>query len=214
MAQVVTLNAARRSETGTTACRRLRREGLIPANVYGHELEPIAVKINRNDLRGVIASGAQVVDLSIEGEMEKALIRDVQWDTFTTSVQHIDLLRVDPNERVEVEVPVHLRGTAPGVLDNGILEHQLHTLNIECPAVEIPDEINVRINQLQIGDAIHVSDLTDVPENLTILDPPDAVIVQVSEPVAELPEEEEEAAEGVAEPELIGREEQEPEEPA
>ena len=114
MADVITLEAAKRTELGTTACRRLRRQGLIPANIYGHEIDPVAVTLDANALRPVIASGAHVVDLSIDGATEKALIRDVQWDTFSTSVQHLDLLRVDATERVQVEVPIHLRGTAPG----------------------------------------------------------------------------------------------------
>ena len=102
MADVVTLNATKRTEKGTTACRRLRRGGLTPANVYGHEIDPVAVTVNSNDLRPVISSGAHVVDLSIDGQTEKALIRDVQWDTFSTYVQHLDLLRVDGTERVQV----------------------------------------------------------------------------------------------------------------
>jgi large subunit ribosomal protein L25 len=213
MSQLFTLNAARRTETGTTACRRLRRQGLIPANVYGHEIDPVSVKLSGDDLRPVISSGAHVVDLNIDGQIEKALIRDVQWDTFSTDVQHVDLLRVDPNERVHVLVPVHLKGTAPGALANGMLEHHLHSLNVECPAVEIPDEIGVRINQLQIGDAIHVSDLQDLPEHLTVLDPPDTVIVQITEAVVAAPVEVE-AVEGIAEPELIGRAAAEAEESA
>jgi large subunit ribosomal protein L25 len=210
MADVITLEAAKRTELGTTACRRLRRSGKVPANVYGHEIDPVAVTLDANALRPVITSGTHVVDLNIDGATEKALIRDVQWDTFSMDVQHLDLLRVDPNERVEVEVPIHLRGTAPGVLANGMLEQMMHTLNVECPAVEIPDEMEVRINELQIGDAIHVRDLQDVPPKLTILDEPDAVIVQVTEAVVELPEEEEEGVvEGAVEPEVIGREEEE-----
>lgn len=204
MAQLFTLNAAKRTETGTTACRRLRRRGMVPANVYGHEIDPLCVTLDGDDLRPVLSSGAHVVDLNVDGTVEKALIRDVQWDTFSTDVQHVDLLRVDPNERVHVLVPVHLKGTAPGVMANGMLEHHMHSLNVECPAVEIPDEIGVRINQLQIGDVIHVSDLHDLPEHLIVLDPPDTVIVQITEAVAAAPVEAE-VVEGAAEPELIGR---------
>ncbi len=207
MAKVVTLNAEKRTEMGTTACRRLRRQGMIPANIYGHEIDPVAVTLDGNDLRPVISSGAHVVDLSLDGQTEKALIRDVQWDTFSTAVQHIDLLRVDETERVQVNVPINLRGTAPGVLANGRLDQPMHSLSIECPAVEIPDGIDVRINQLEIGESIQVKDLQDLQEGLTVLDSPEAVIVHIIEALVEEEEEApEEAAEAAgAEPEVIGR---------
>ncbi len=204
MATIAKLAASRRTQIGTTASRRLRREGLVPANVYGHQQDPLAVAVRADDLRAVVASGAHVVDLDVEGTAEKALIREVQWDTFSTYIQHLDFLRVDPNERVQVAVPVHLKGTAAGVIAGGMLEHHLHALEIECPAIEVPDAIDIRISDLEIGGAIHVSDIPDLPANLTVLDSADSLVVQIVKPGAAV--EEEEAAEfSAAEPELIGR---------
>ena len=111
--------------------------------------------------------------------MEKTLVKDVQWDTFSTHVLHIDFVRVDPDERVRVEVPVQLRGTAPGIVAGGALEQPNHSVEVECLVVEVPDAIQVRINTLQIGDYIHVSDLTELPEGVTITTSPETVLAHI-----------------------------------
>jgi large subunit ribosomal protein L25 len=133
----------------------------------------------------------------------------LKWDALGQRIQHFDLLRVDPDERVEVEVPIVLRGTAAGTMTGGVIEQQLRSLTIECRAFEIPDAIRVRIAELQVGQAIHVSDI-ELPEGIVVQDPPESLIVQVVLPLVQ-----EEAAAGEeaapAEPELIGRK---PEEPA
>ncbi len=215
MAAITKVTAVPRSEKGTTACRRLRRQGLVPANVYGHEEEPVTVTLKLDDIRPIITSGAHVVDLDLRGNSQKALIREVQWDTFSKYLRHVDLLRVDPNQRVKVHVPVQLRGTAPGSLSGGIIEQPLHSLHVECLALEIPDFIAVKINTLDIGQAVHVRELTDLPTGLTVLDHPDGVVVHVVKPgiVEELAPTE---AVAPTEPELIGRAEKEAteEEPA
>jgi large subunit ribosomal protein L25 len=204
MATILKLSANRRKELGTTACRRLRRSGLVPGNIYGHGQEPLAISFDGELVRPVVNSGAHVVNLELDGESQTALIRDVQWDTFSTYVKHLDLVRVDANERVRLSVPVQLKGTALGALTGGIVEQPLHALHIECLAIQVPDFIPVKIGHLDIGQSVHIRELTDVPEGVTILDSPEALVVQIVKPgVAE------ESAEGVpgpAEPELIKRE--------
>jgi len=204
MAVITRISASRRSEQGSTACRRLRRQGLVPANVYGHKQEAIPLSLKEDDIRPIITSGAHVVELDLGGNLEQALIREVQWNTFSTYVHHVDLVRVDANERVRVTVPVQLRGTAPGALAGGLLEQPLHALHVECLAIQIPDFIAVRINTLDVGGEIHVRELTDLPEGVTVLDHADALIVHVvkSGAVEAAPTE---AVPGPAEPELIGR---------
>jgi large subunit ribosomal protein L25 len=205
MATIQQLAASRRSETGTTACQRLRRTGLVPGNVYGHGQDPLPISVSSEVVRPILSSGAHVVNLELDGEVQTALIREVQWDTFSTTVRHIDLVRVDANERVRLSVPVQLKGTAAGALTGGIVEQPLHALHIECSAIQVPDFITVRISHLDIGQAIHVKELTDVPEGVKVLDPSDAVIVHVVKPgVEEAPAAD--AIPGPAEPELIKRE--------
>jgi large subunit ribosomal protein L25 len=211
MAVITRIPASRRSEQGSTACRRLRQQGFVPANVYGHKQEAIPISLKEDDIRPIIASGAHVVELDLSGKLEQALIREVQWDTYSTYVRHLDFVRVDANERVKVTVPVQLRGTAPGALAGGILEQPLHALHVECLAIQIPDFIPVRIASLDIGGAVHVKELTDLPEGVKVLDHPEALIVHVVKPgiVEAAPTE---AAPGPAEPELIGRVKKEEEE--
>ncbi|MBL8850989.1 MAG: 50S ribosomal protein L25 [Planctomycetaceae bacterium] len=205
MATIQKLSANRRKELGTTACRRLRRSGLVPGNVYGHGQEPVAISFDGELIRPVVTSGAHVVNLELDGESQTALIRDVQWDTFSTYVRHLDLVRVDANERVRLSVTVQLKGTAIGTMAGGIVEQPLHALHIECPAIQIPDFISVKVGHLEIGQSVHVRELTDVPEGVAILDSPDALIVHIVKPgIVEEPSAE--AVPGPAEPELIKRE--------
>jgi large subunit ribosomal protein L25 len=205
------LSVVKRKDLGSTACRRMRREGRIPGVVYGHQVDPVAVEVTREALAPLIKAGTRVVDLDIEGTTETVMFRDVQWDVFGSTVNHVDLLRIDRNERVEVEVPVVLKGTAAGVLAGGVLDHHLHSVTLECLAVQIPDGIPVKVADLKIGDVIHVSDL-ELPPNTKVMNEPETVVVQVKEVVVS----EEAAAEGAepgpTEPEVVGRKAKETEE--
>jgi large subunit ribosomal protein L25 len=210
MAAAMKLAVAKRTQVGSTACRRMRRDGRIPGVIYGHQQEPISFEVTWEALAPVLKAGTRVVDLDVEGHVETALFRDIQWDTFGIAVKHIDLLRIDPNERVEVQVPVVLKGIAAGALAGGILDHHLHSITLECLAIQIPDGISVKIGELQIGQAIHVREL-ELPPNTVVKNDPDTVVVQVKLAI----ETEEEAAEGAAgptEPELVGRKAKEAEE--
>jgi large subunit ribosomal protein L25 len=97
MAQEMKLAAAKRTQRGSTACRRMRREGRIPGVVYGHQKDPISFDVSWESLAPVLKAGTRVVDLDVDGHVEKAMFRDIQWDTFGMAVRHIDLLRIDPN---------------------------------------------------------------------------------------------------------------------
>jgi large subunit ribosomal protein L25 len=145
-----------------------------------------------------------VVDLEVNGNLEKALIKDVQWDTFSSHLLHIDFVRVDSDERIKIDIPLQLRGTAPGVVAGGILEMPHHTVMVECLAVEVPDFIIVRIGSLAIGDMVHVRELTDVPPGVKILNPPETLLVHVVEPkIALEPVVEAPVAETGAQPALV-----------
>jgi large subunit ribosomal protein L25 len=208
MAEIEKIVVQPRSEKGSTACRRLRAQGIVPANVYGHGIDPVPISLGGDTVHRVVRSGTHVVDLELGSDVQKMLLKDVQWDTFSAHVLHVDFQRIDQNERVTVEVPIRLRGTAPGVVAGGVLEQPLHMVEIECLAVEIPDDLEIRVSALQVGDVVHVSDLVNVPVGVTILSPPEAVLVSIIDPATlEQPEEEEAAAEEeAAEPALVGEE--------
>jgi large subunit ribosomal protein L25 len=130
----------------------------------------------------------------------------VQWDHLGKDLLHVDFARVAADERIVLTVPIELRGTAPGVTAGGVLDQPIHTLSIECLAISIPDTIRVNIGELQIGSAIHVRDLA-LPAGVKAMSDPEAIVVQVKQPVAE--EEAPVAAEAAeaAEPEVIGAKE-------
>jgi large subunit ribosomal protein L25 len=204
MAVAGKLAVKRRPEQGSLQCRKLRRDGIVPGNVYGHKQDPVAVAAAVGDVTALVRGGTRVLDIDLEGAVETAIIREIQWDYLGKEIVHFDLVRVDPNEKLEVEVRVELKGTAPGVLSAaGVLDHTLRTLTIECLAIQIPDSIIVKINALEVGQAIHVREI-EVPPNTRILNNPEAIVVRVAQHV----EESATAAageEGPAQPEVIGK---------
>jgi large subunit ribosomal protein L25 len=217
MAISAKLSVTRRAEAGSKGCSKLRAQGQIPGNLYGHKEPPVALACGGAAVLSAIRSGAHVVDVELEGNSTKALLREVQWDSFGNEVVHFDLMRVDPHERLTVEVHVELKGTAPGTLSGGVLDHALRTLTVECPAIEIPDNIVVKIGAMEVGSMIHVREL-EIPPNITVLNNPESIVVRIAKQ-GEVPEVGAAAPgeEGPAQPEVIGRkpsEEGEEEEPA
>ncbi|MGQ0637483.1 MAG: 50S ribosomal protein L25 [Planctomycetaceae bacterium] len=217
MAAAGKLAVNRRTESGSIACRRLRQQGFVPGNMYGHKQDPVPLSASASEVESLIRAGTRVLDVEVEGHAEKVLFREVQWDYLGKEVVHFDLLRIDPNERLEVEVKVELKGTAPGVLAGGVLDHSLRTLHVECLAIQIPDSIVVKISTLEIGHAIHVREI-EAPANTKILNNPEAVVVRVAAKVEEPEPTAVAGEEGPAQPEVIGRkaaeEGEEAEEPA
>lgn len=202
MAKEAKLVVQPRSELGSAACRRLREKGLVPGNVYGHNAAATPVVVSADALSPIIKSGAHVVDLELSGAKDKAVIREVQWDIYGKEIRHVDLLRVDPNERVTITVPIELKGTAPGALAGGLLEQPMHQLTIDCLAYQIPDSIQLRINTLEIGQAIHVKEL-EMPEGCHAHAQPDAIVVHVIKVIEREVLPAEPAA--ATEPEVVGK---------
>ena len=119
------LKVEKRKSFGKRNNDRLRRAGRLPAVLYGHGEESVSLTLAADQVEASLRHGAKVVDLNGDAD-GKALLQDVQWDTFYQHVLHVDLLRVHAGEKVTVEVPIELRGEAAGVREGGILEHVLH----------------------------------------------------------------------------------------
>jgi large subunit ribosomal protein L25 len=203
MAEVVVLETAKREGRGSHKAEHLRREGRVPAVVYGHKEATETITVDGEILLHAVLHKARVVDLKTGEKIQKALIRELQWDHLGKELLHADFKRVDVTERIDITVPLELKGIAPGVTGGGVLEQPLHLLHIECLAVAVPESIRVNIGALQIGSAIHVRELT-LPEGVKVLGDPDAIVVQVKAPLAEV-EKPAAAAGETAEPEVIGR---------
>jgi large subunit ribosomal protein L25 len=207
------LHVEPRTKFGRRNNYRLHREGKLPAVLYGHGEETVSLTLGAEQLESTVRHGTKVVEL--EGAATgKALIQDVQWDTFFHQVLHVDLLRVKAGEKVTVEVPIELKGESPGVNEGGILEQMIHSVEIEVPLDLVPGKLHVRINKLQIGGELFIRDIADLPAGAKVLMDADEMVVHCKLPVVQ--EEEEPAAEvaGAAEPEVIakGKEKEEGEE--
>lgn len=210
MAKVDRIELKARTEKGTTQCRRLRAQGRVPCNVYGHKQDPVMLSATFDALKPVTL-GHRIVMLEVNGGSEQALVKSVQWDGLGSNLLHVDFVRIDATERMRVKVPIHLKGTPPGVVAGGIIEQPLRDLEVECVASDLPEFIDVKIGHLELNASIHVSELTDLPPGITVLNHPEAVVVHIG--TAKVEEEAPAAAvtaEG-AEPELI-RKERAPEE--
>jgi large subunit ribosomal protein L25 len=204
MAEKTTLETYKREGRGSNRASKLRKEGRVPGVLYGHKEATVSLSVDHKPLMEAIRHGARVVEVKTEKGAEIAQIVEVQWDHLGKDVLHIDFKRVDKDERIEVEVRVELKGIAPGVTAGGQLDQPLHVLQIECPALEVPDSIRVVINELQLEQAIHVKDLK-LPPNVKALDDPDAVVVHVIKKGVEAEPGAEAAAATTAEPEVITR---------
>ena len=187
MADKVTLSTQPREKLGSRDADRLRKHGRTPAVIYGHKEAVESVSVNTEELETALRHHVRSLELQTVGRNQTVLIQDIQRDHLGKTVLHIDFRRVSQDERVHVTIDVELRGHAPGAGAGGVLDQPLHSLHAECPAGAVPDAIRVRIDHLQVGQAIHVKDL-QLPEGVTILHDPDAIVVQVqvkTQPTAE-----------------------------
>jgi large subunit ribosomal protein L25 len=208
-----TLHVTIRNETGKRRVRRLRRTGQIPANLYGHGEENVNLSVPAIPLAKYVNQGVQALELTGDVE-ETVLIRELQWDPFATEILHVDFLRVGAREKVETTVAIELRGEAPGVKEDGVVEQLLHEVVLQCPAMSIPEGLEVTINELGLDEQVRARDLA-LPRGASLVTDPDEVVVQCVQPAVPVEEEGEEAPlPESAEPELIGREEEEEEEGA
>lgn len=203
-----TLKAEPRQANGTRAARRLRRDGKIPAIVYGHGEAPEAIAVNAHELSLLIEHGAHLIELQVNGSPHQVLIKDVQFEHLGINPVHVDFVRVSAHERVTVKVPLELKGTPVGTNEGGMLEHELVDIEIECLATEIPDVIRVNVADLRVGQSLHVREVA-LPDNVTAVTPAETIVCTVRlKKVAE--EAVVAAAEAAAtEPELIRRREAE-----
>lgn len=210
MAQAHSIPVKPRDQKGTRAAKRLRAAGEVPAVLYGHKEAVVPLAVSLEKLENLLRHHAHgLIELDLGGKTESAVIKELQWDTFGREILHVDFARVSKDERVSIEIPIVLKGSAPGVNEGGVLEQPLHSIEIECPANNIQESVIVNVNNLHLNQSVLVRDLKLIDGVTTRLDP-EQVVVQVVPPAEEREEEEAEAGEA-AEPELIRREKAEEE---
>jgi len=194
-----TLNIAKRTEFGSRTARRLRRSGFVPAVVYGRGADEENVQVSEDEFMEVVgySTSTGILNLAMgKKALVTVIVKDIQWDLLTDRPVHLDFFRVSADQIVTVPVHVHLEGTPEGVLMGGVLEHILHELTIKVRAKDIPSNVSLNVAALDIGDALHISDLT-LPEGMSTDMDQGLVIATVVPPtVAKVEEEEEELLEG------------------
>jgi large subunit ribosomal protein L25 len=203
----VTLEVSKRETTGKEIAKKLRRDGKVPAVVYGGHRDPVAITVDRKSVSELIQKSEHgirsVFLLKMAGtdQQRHAMIKEVTIDPISRKMTHIDFVRVLMDEKVKVTVPVHLNGTAIGVKEGGVLDFQVRELHVECLPNAIPDSIEVDVAPLGGHDYYRVKDL-NIPEGVKVLDDPERVVVGVTHLRAEVVEPVAEAA-APAEPEVI-----------
>ncbi|MHC5053877.1 MAG: 50S ribosomal protein L25 [Planctomycetota bacterium] len=205
------LVAVKREETGSGPAGRLRRKGFVPVVVYSHGKVGEKLAIERRLVDQVLDAGSHVVDLrDADGNVRRAVIREVQVQPVSQEVLHVDFQEVAEHEMIEISLRVVLRGEPVGVKDGGgVLDVHVHEIQIACPADAVADELRVDVSGLELGAALHVEELT-LPEGATAVSPGGMVVASVRRP-REVVEEEVPAAETEvpAQPEVIGEAERE-----
>lgn len=180
----IKLNAEKRTKLGGSTALQLRAKGRVPGVVYGHGEPSIPFHVKELDLRPLIYTNeTHTVSLNLDGTPTRCLLRAVQFHPVTDRVSHIDMILIHAGEKIKVDVPVKLVGTAAGIKDGGILNFVLHKLSIEVLPDSIPEHIDVDVTDLKIGHAKHVGDLPSHP-GYTIAGNQNAVIAAVVPPKA------------------------------
>lgn len=205
-----TLEVSLRKRMGKSGAREIRREGNVPAILYGKDTEPLALVINPGELKQALSTDAgentlleMIVKSGKEDIKKLSLLREIQYDFLTGKPIHFDFQALDMNKKITVDVPVKIEGRPKGVKEGGVLEEILREITVECLPTDIPNSFELDVTELDIGDSIHVSSL-DVAEGVDILNELEDTIVTVLAPKMEIEvaaeeaeaEAEEEAAEG------------------
>lgn len=216
----LTLEVQRREKTGKSAVKKMRREGIVPAIVYGGNRDTVPIKVNRRTITDLMINSEHgirsvfLLKLSDTDQSRHAMIRDYQIDPITRELKHVDFIRVNMDEKVNVQIPIHTAGVSKGQKTGGLVDFVMREMEVECLPGSIPDEIILDISALEIGDSLRVGDLA-LPEGVKSLEDEERVVVTVTAPRAVVEEEpaEEEAFEE-EEPEVIrkGKAEDEEEE--
>ena len=204
MSEQLTLPAEARDRAGKGASRALRRDGRVPAVVYGEKKEPLSIHVEEKQLAKMLHSGHfmnSVVMIDYKGKAHRTLPKAVDFHPVSSRPIHVDFLRIGEHTKVTVAVPVRFDNDeeSPGLKRGGVLNVVQHELEIVCDAAHIPNEIHIDLTGLEIGDSIHISEVK-LPEGVTpAIDDRDFTVATIVAPSAMKAEEEEAAAAAAAE---------------
>ncbi len=212
MAETAQITANHRKELGSRANKRLRDSGLVPGVVYGHKEAVIPITLPKKQVVTHLDQGAHLFDLNLDGKSEKVLVKEVQYDHLGHEVLHVDFARVSLDERVEVTVPLELKGTPKGEAEGAVLQQIISELEIECLVTDIPKQILHNVAEMEKDSVLHISDLK-LPAGVRCRQDGELIVATVKE-IQEVVVTPEAVETGPAEPEVIGRKAEEEETPA
>jgi large subunit ribosomal protein L25 len=179
----VKLTALPRDTRGTRAARRSRAAGRVPAVVYGLGADPVAVTVDRRELRRALSTDAgsnALLDLDVDGTPQLAVVKDVQRHPVRREVTHVDFLRVDVDARIDVDVPVHLEGEASAITQaGGITEQRLTLVTVSVKPTDIPEFLSVDISGMTLDTVVTVAEL-ELPEGVEMVTPGEQPVVTAS----------------------------------
>ena len=202
MKETLLLKAEIRENTGSKTVRKMREQGRIPAIVYGHKQEPVAISLDAHNFVEGLHHGHRLMDVQIGKKKEKTIVKELQYDHLGRNIIHADLMRVDVGEKVKVTVPIELKGTAAGTHEGGIIEEHTDHLEIECKVTDIPETIVVWIKDVHVGSTLHAGEI-ELPDGINLVSSPDTLLVTCHLVAAAKTTEELEEETPVA-PEVIG----------
>ena len=212
--QQAKLEVQPRAAFGKQHARALRREGEVPAVLYGRAQETLAIRLNARTFKQFLRTYGEnvIINMEVRGNTETVIIKEIQRDPVEKhQLLHADFIRISLDEPVTSAVPVVLVGNPPGVQEGGVLELPLRQVTLHCLPMQLPTDISVDVGGLDIGDAVYVSDL-DLSDEIEIIDEPERIIATVSQPriqVEDMEEDGEEEGEAdteePSEPEVISR---------
>lgn len=197
----VSLRARTGRTPGSRASRRLRREGQVPAVVYGREMEPLHIAVDGRELYGVLHTDAglnALITLEVDDGKDEILTmaRIVERHPFRTEYRHVDFQKIALTETITTEIPIHFEGEPVGVREGeGVFSPARTSVEIEALVTQIPSHVELDINDLEVGDALRIADLPEI-DGVTYLEDAEYVVVSVTYPAAEIEEPEPEVAEG------------------
>lgn len=180
----VSISASRRESLGKGPARQSRMAGNIPAVVYGPEVEPIPVAIEERSFRVAmkgVGSLSSIINLDVDGKTNKVVLREIQRDPITSRILHMDFHAISMTKPLHISIPIQFEGTPRGVkTDGGIMQITMRDLDISCLPADIPESLVVDVEDLGIGDSIHVKDVT--LDKVQILAPDQRTIVVIAAP--------------------------------
>jgi len=196
MAKKKLLHATLRKRSGSSLLKAMRREGLIPAVIYGKAQDNQNIKVEAREFSALLHQSASeniLLNLDIEGEKQLAIIQDVQHDALAGTILHADFRAINEKERIHATLPVEAKGNAPGVKAGGMLDVQVRNIEVHCLPKDLPEMLTIDVSSLEIGDAFHVSEIP-FPEGVEPTLDGQVVVAMVAPPrIAE-----EEEAEAIA----------------